>query len=73
MDDDMSARIQRLRKRVLGTVDDLAKHEGRNNLQLKQLANRLLHKPTMQIREGRLNSKEIESVAVGIERQLRQH
>ncbi|KAL7553265.1 hypothetical protein ACHAWF_016520 [Thalassiosira exigua] len=73
MDDDMSARIQRLRKRVLGTVDDLAKHEGRNNLQLKQLANRLLHKPTMQIREGRLNGKEIESVAVGIERQLRQH
>lgn len=46
---------------------------GTDDLQLKQLANKLLHKPTMQLRQEKLSGDEIEEVVFNIGRQLREH
>mmetsp|Transcript_8005 Transcript_8005/g.18064 ORF Transcript_8005/g.18064 Transcript_8005/m.18064 type:complete len:575 (-) Transcript_8005:25-1749(-) len=40
---------------------------------LRQLANKLLHKPTMQLRQGKFSDDEIEDAVFGIEQRLKEH
>ena len=83
LEDGTSERIARLRERVHRFVVDLAEQKKGTNAitiqhtfdekeghQLKQLANKLLHKPTMQIRQGSINTDEIEDSISRIENQL---
>lgn len=42
-----------------------------DNLDAQQLANRLLHEPTMRLRAGELTSDDVESVVSQIESRLR--
>ena len=44
----------------------------KNSSDLKRLANKLLHVPTLELRQGKLSDDEIEDAVVGIERQLRE-
>mmetsp|Transcript_3463 Transcript_3463/g.7224 ORF Transcript_3463/g.7224 Transcript_3463/m.7224 type:complete len:563 (-) Transcript_3463:124-1812(-) len=76
METDTAERISRLRRRVGDIVNSLedergsADTENKNRIRLKKMANRLLHEPTMQLREGRLSEGEIDDVVKRIEEQL---
>lgn len=56
-------------------MDDADMHGNKmNERELKNLANKLLHKPMVELRRGNLVSQnEIEDVATKIETQLREH
>lgn len=72
MQNGSSAQISLLRQRIHNFVDELSSecaNEGSSS-QLKQLANRLLHEPTMRIRQQMLFEDEMEAIIAEIERQL---
>ena len=67
METDTATRILDLRQRVNNIVASFD-HDRRDDMQ--KLANRLLHGPTMQLREGKLSREDIDSVVQTIERRL---
>ena len=62
---DTATQITTMRQRVNDIVVSLGDEKP-----LHKVANRLLHKPTMQIREGKLSQNDIEDVVRTIEKQL---
>jgi hypothetical protein len=66
---DTAEQISRLRRRVNEIVASLGHTEGGYD-RLQKEANKLLHAPTLQLREGSLSGEEIEDVAMTIEKKL---
>ncbi len=68
METDTAARILDLRQRVNNVVAsfDPDRRDG-----IQKLANKLLHEPTIQLREGKLSDEDVNGVAQMIERKLR--
>ena len=89
MDTNTSEQIFRLRQQINNIVDELVEQKmmqekngitlirddtaTKNRVELEKLANKLLHTPTMQLRQGRLSENEMEDAVIRIERQLRDH
>mmetsp|Transcript_26414 Transcript_26414/g.63389 ORF Transcript_26414/g.63389 Transcript_26414/m.63389 type:complete len:114 (-) Transcript_26414:14-355(-) len=84
MDNGTSIQISRLREEVYGIVNALVeknmkagtivhRSNGKDSAQsLKRLANKLLHDPTMKLRNEILSNNEVGVVVARIERQLRE-
>ena len=76
---DASKQISTMRKRVNSFVDTLMEPINDvhtiycNYSELKRLANKLLHEPTMQLRRGKLSDVGIEDSIAKIERELTQY
>mmetsp|Transcript_31943 Transcript_31943/g.68987 ORF Transcript_31943/g.68987 Transcript_31943/m.68987 type:complete len:118 (+) Transcript_31943:1513-1866(+) len=76
METDTAEQISQLRRRVDEIVAFLANGLGddmgtdKNHIQLKKMANKLLHEPTMRLREGGIERGEIDDVVRDIEMKL---
>ena len=71
-----SSQITNLRMQVYAIVDTLTEqHDNRSDvsIQLKKLANKLLHQPTMQLRQEKLSDIELEDIILQIELRLKEH
>ena len=73
-----SSQITSLRMQVYAMVDALteqqdARMDDVRQRQLKRLANKLLHQPTMQLRQEKLSDKELEDIILQIELRLKEH
>ena len=69
METGTAEQISRLRRRVNEFVASLGHTRGDYD-RLQKEANKLLHAPTLQLREGTLSGDEIEDVAMTIEKKL---
>ena len=72
-----SSQITRLRMQVYAIVDALteqqdARMDDIRQRQLKKLANRLLHQPTMQLRQEKISDIELEDITLQIELRLKE-
>ena len=72
-----SSQITSLRMQVYAKVDAMTEqHNNRSDdiqpKQLKRLANKLLHKPTMQLRREKLSDIELEDIIINIELKLKE-
>jgi len=72
-----SSQITRLRMQVYAIVDALteqqdARMDDVRQRQLKRLANKLLHKPMMQLRQKKLSDIELEDIILQIELRLKE-
>lgn len=67
MDTNTTENISRLRERVNQVVASLSHGRGSD---LQKMANKLLHTPTMQLRQGILSGDEVEDVVTRIEKEL---
>lgn len=71
METDTTEQIVRLRRHVDEIVVKLSNSGGSSDILLHKEANKLLHKPTMQLREGNLLSEdEIDEIARMVEENL---
>mmetsp|Transcript_36456 Transcript_36456/g.59478 ORF Transcript_36456/g.59478 Transcript_36456/m.59478 type:complete len:227 (-) Transcript_36456:94-774(-) len=75
METDTAEQISQLRRRVNNIVASLEGGISKtgiktNKMQLQKMANKLLHVPTMQLREGQLSREDIDNVVKKIEKQL---
>ena len=70
METDTAERISLLRRRVDDIVASLGHASGGGDDRLRKAANKLLHGPTLRLREGTLSGDEIEDVVRTIEREL---
>ena len=71
METDTAERISRLRRRVYDVVVSFCHSKGDDDASLRKAANKLLHGPTMRLREGMLTGDdEIEEVFRTIEKEL---
>jgi len=76
METDTAEQISQLRRRVDKIIASLANGLGddmvtdKNHIQLRKMANKLLHEPTMRLREGGIDRGEIDDVVRGIEMKL---
>ena len=70
METDTTERISLLRRRVDDIVASLGHASGGGDDRLRKAANKLLHGPTLRLREGTLSGDEIEDVVRTIEREL---
>ncbi len=79
MESDTAEQISQMRQRVNeivssllenGTNDSNIDTYNKHRVELQKMANKLLHLPTMQLREGILSEEEIEEVVKGIEKHL---
>ena len=89
MDTNMSEQIFQLRQQINNIVNELVEQKitqekngstlirddtaTKNRVELEKLANKLLHTPTMQLRQGRLSENEMEDAVIRIEWQSRDH
>ena len=69
METDTANQISQMRRRVKEIVSSLSSYNN-NHIQLQKMANKLLHAPTMQLREGVLSEEQIDDVVNRIEKQL---
>lgn len=53
--------------------NDKPKNQPEISLELKKLANEVLHAPTIQLREGEISEQEMEKLVQGIESQLKEY
>lgn len=70
MDTNTAENISHLRQRVNEVVASLSHCRGSD---LQKMANKLLHTPTMQLRQGMLSGDDIEDVVMRIEKELISH
>ena len=66
MESDTTSQIASMRQRVSDIVSSL---DSSNN-KLHKMANRLLHEPTILLREGKLSQTDVDEVVRRIEKQL---
>ena len=66
MESDTTSQIASMRQRVSNIVSSL---DSSNN-KLQTIANRLLHEPTILLREGKLSQTDVDEVVRRIEKQL---
>jgi len=70
MDLETTTQIANIRQSVNDIVASLAKSSGGGGKELQKLANKLLHEPTMELREGNLSHEDVQCVVGMIETQL---
>ena len=70
MDLETTTQIANMRQSVNDIVSSLAKSSGGGGNELQKLANKLLHEPTMELREGNLSHEDVQCVVGMIETQL---
>ena len=70
MDLETTTQIANMRQSVNDIIASLAESSGGGGKDLQKLANKLLHEPTMQLREGNLSHDDIQGVVRMIETQL---
>ena len=73
MEADTAHHIMQLRRQVEDLVASLETVASDDRIELRKMANKLLHAPTMQLREGALSGEEVAGVATRIERELLDH
>ena len=73
MEADTANHIMQLRRQVEDLVASLETVASNDRIELRKMANKLLHAPTMQLREGALSGEDVDGVATRIERELLDH
>ena len=70
METDTTEQISQLRQSINDIVASLESTNNAKRIELQKRANKLLHGPTMQLREGLLSQDDIKEVVMGITTQL---